>query len=620
MEKDVAVVVKDNWVQCSSCQKWRKAPLDVDVESLSDDWHCALNYWNMGTANCSVEEESDEADIPEAVVGEAIDMRAPENEPEVPEERPFEQIYSTKNWTISVDQRNYFNQFCHHEKVENWTKAQLEELIQKMMVNKRFADLAKTPSDLKSKLKRQLSNYMEGYHKSLGIADRLLESAKSLCDVKGTYIVFGVDNIIEQWVTNWEEASPGLEFLPVHLRRFLFEFRCKVLEAYDDGDDRCRRSDHLPQPLLSGKYGIYEMHMRVYVVLFLNRFYTNTINQHVNDVAKNNVFEVKEHLHLCALETNLVVMVREQLDSDNSLLLTGFKELSWWVDLVEEIKPMDLYTEEQNNKIDKGGMPFWMNDLKEGNTLPFMKVLFSSLECTCYDFFADYLHLHGTLPNGTNTLSGALEEIVLTNENLACISYIGGHGLLICSELIYQQKCGSAQKKLFWDNIKEMLYYVSIDQCEYDVDNKIDSTTISLFKYRLDEDIHHTNIPLPRTRMVECLKMFELEVVIPIYNSPGEMITIGTSFGAYLQDKINGCEGITTFRNFVYVMVEDNVEMMANEKTFMDFAEIFVSRFCQYLCKVTLGDLKRYKERLVRDDFCRIPYSSFRHTVYEEGK
>ena len=62
----VAVVEKVNWVECSRCKKWRKAPLSIDVESLPDTWHCALNTWNIATAKCSVKEETDEPAILES--------------------------------------------------------------------------------------------------------------------------------------------------------------------------------------------------------------------------------------------------------------------------------------------------------------------------------------------------------------------------------------------------------------------------------------------------------------------------------------------------------------------------------------------------------------------------
>ena len=65
----VGVVERVNWVQCNRCQKWRKAPLSIDPETLPDVWHCAMNHWAPHMAKCSIKEEEDEEPDPALATG-----------------------------------------------------------------------------------------------------------------------------------------------------------------------------------------------------------------------------------------------------------------------------------------------------------------------------------------------------------------------------------------------------------------------------------------------------------------------------------------------------------------------------------------------------------------------
>lgn len=41
------------WVQCDSCEKWRRVPWNVDAEKLPDRWECIMNHWDLDKATCS---------------------------------------------------------------------------------------------------------------------------------------------------------------------------------------------------------------------------------------------------------------------------------------------------------------------------------------------------------------------------------------------------------------------------------------------------------------------------------------------------------------------------------------------------------------------------------------
>jgi hypothetical protein len=50
-------VVKQDWVCCDKCQKWRLLPLGTNPNSLPEKWLCSMLYWLPGLNKCSVPEE-----------------------------------------------------------------------------------------------------------------------------------------------------------------------------------------------------------------------------------------------------------------------------------------------------------------------------------------------------------------------------------------------------------------------------------------------------------------------------------------------------------------------------------------------------------------------------------
>lgn len=53
-------VAMDEWVQCSTCGKWRKLPASISAESLPDEWNCTDNTWDAQFATCDADEESED--------------------------------------------------------------------------------------------------------------------------------------------------------------------------------------------------------------------------------------------------------------------------------------------------------------------------------------------------------------------------------------------------------------------------------------------------------------------------------------------------------------------------------------------------------------------------------
>ena len=56
-----AVISPENWVLCNKCDKWRKVPKTIAVDSLPETWYCSLNSWNPAVARCAVPQEKDDS-------------------------------------------------------------------------------------------------------------------------------------------------------------------------------------------------------------------------------------------------------------------------------------------------------------------------------------------------------------------------------------------------------------------------------------------------------------------------------------------------------------------------------------------------------------------------------
>uniref|UniRef100_A0ACD5YZA1 Uncharacterized protein n=1 Tax=Avena sativa TaxID=4498 RepID=A0ACD5YZA1_AVESA len=53
----VPVVIKEHWVQCDICQKWRLLPYETDTTTLPKEWKCSMQLWLPGMNRCDVGED-----------------------------------------------------------------------------------------------------------------------------------------------------------------------------------------------------------------------------------------------------------------------------------------------------------------------------------------------------------------------------------------------------------------------------------------------------------------------------------------------------------------------------------------------------------------------------------
>ena len=58
MPLDLPVLKEVNWVQCSSCEKWRTLPAYINADALPEDWTCSQNTWNPQHNACDILEEA----------------------------------------------------------------------------------------------------------------------------------------------------------------------------------------------------------------------------------------------------------------------------------------------------------------------------------------------------------------------------------------------------------------------------------------------------------------------------------------------------------------------------------------------------------------------------------
>ncbi|XP_039048237.1 cysteine-tryptophan domain-containing zinc finger protein 3-like isoform X3 [Hibiscus syriacus] len=51
------VLIKENWVCCDKCQKWRLLPISINPSDLPEKWLCIMLNWLPGMNHCSIDEE-----------------------------------------------------------------------------------------------------------------------------------------------------------------------------------------------------------------------------------------------------------------------------------------------------------------------------------------------------------------------------------------------------------------------------------------------------------------------------------------------------------------------------------------------------------------------------------
>ncbi|GMJ01084.1 hypothetical protein HRI_003777600 [Hibiscus trionum] len=51
------LLIKENWVCCDKCQKWRLLPININPSDLPEKWLCSMLNWMPGMNHCSIEEE-----------------------------------------------------------------------------------------------------------------------------------------------------------------------------------------------------------------------------------------------------------------------------------------------------------------------------------------------------------------------------------------------------------------------------------------------------------------------------------------------------------------------------------------------------------------------------------
>ncbi|KAK9018318.1 hypothetical protein V6N11_001294 [Hibiscus sabdariffa] len=52
------VLIKENWVCCDKCQKWRLLPININPSDLPEKWLCSMLNWLPGMNHCSIDEDA----------------------------------------------------------------------------------------------------------------------------------------------------------------------------------------------------------------------------------------------------------------------------------------------------------------------------------------------------------------------------------------------------------------------------------------------------------------------------------------------------------------------------------------------------------------------------------
>ncbi|XP_073066149.1 cysteine-tryptophan domain-containing zinc finger protein 3-like isoform X1 [Primulina eburnea] len=92
----VAPIVKEDWVFCDKCKKWRLLPLGTNPKSLPEKWLCRMLTWLPGMNRCSIPEEETTSALRALYQPAADSIRASYSE------RQHNQLHNSISATVSI--------------------------------------------------------------------------------------------------------------------------------------------------------------------------------------------------------------------------------------------------------------------------------------------------------------------------------------------------------------------------------------------------------------------------------------------------------------------------------------------------------------------------------------
>ncbi|XP_073314730.1 cysteine-tryptophan domain-containing zinc finger protein 3-like isoform X2 [Primulina huaijiensis] len=92
----VAPIVKEDWVFCDKCKKWRLLPLGTNPKSLPEKWLCRMLTWLPGMNRCSIPEEETTSALRALYQPAADSILAPYSE------RQHNQLHNSVSATLGV--------------------------------------------------------------------------------------------------------------------------------------------------------------------------------------------------------------------------------------------------------------------------------------------------------------------------------------------------------------------------------------------------------------------------------------------------------------------------------------------------------------------------------------
>ncbi|KZV32370.1 hypothetical protein F511_03653 [Dorcoceras hygrometricum] len=92
----VAPIVKEDWVFCDKCKKWRLLPLGTNPKSLPKKWLCRMLTWLPGMNRCSIPEEETTSALRALYQPAADSILAPSSE------RRHNQLHNSMSATVGV--------------------------------------------------------------------------------------------------------------------------------------------------------------------------------------------------------------------------------------------------------------------------------------------------------------------------------------------------------------------------------------------------------------------------------------------------------------------------------------------------------------------------------------
>ena len=141
---------------------------------------------------------------------------------------------------------------------------------------------------------------------------------------------------------------------------------------------------------------------------------------------------------------------------------------------------------------------------------------------------------------------------------------------------------------------------------------------IPLINYTLETllKVDDIDIIIPKRAFLNLVEELELQVMKPLHDNPFEILNHHEYFEQYFRAKVNVSKSVEKMKEYF----EENIADEIGGNGYNELVEMYMDRFLLYYVRVSMGDINRYHEKLIRSNFEPQPFVSFRASTFSSDK